>query len=290
VDYLSQSGTLTFAPGSLAQAVSVSVVGDVTAEPDETFALLLSNPVNALPGDMTGDATIVDDDAPSFASLEVSHGLSVTADLAAPGPVADQDLYHVAQAPFASYEAVLDAISGDAAPGARVQRVAADGSTVLQPGAIIGTGTAVSLRFQNRLAAPVSNQYLRVAGASCGTACGPDDTYRLRFYETTGVIPRFNNSGSQVTVLLLQNPTAATIDANVDFWDANGARLATQSASVPPHGLFALNTSTVAALASTSGTITVSHDGAYGALVGKAVALEPATGFSFDSPMTTKPR
>jgi hypothetical protein len=28
----------------------------------------------------------------------------------------------------------------------------------------------------------------------------------------------------------------------------------------------------------------------YGALAGKAVALEPASGFSFDSPLTYKPR
>jgi hypothetical protein len=34
-----------------------------------------------------------------------------------------------------------------------------------------------------------------------------------------------------------------------------------------------------------AGTITVSHDGRYGDLAGKTVALEPSTGFSFDSPM-----
>jgi hypothetical protein len=38
------------------------------------------------------------------------------------------------------------------------------------------------------------------------------------------------------------------------------------------------------------GSITVSHDGGYGALTGKAVALESATGFSFDSPMAPRPR
>jgi hypothetical protein len=36
--------------------------------------------------------------------------------------------------------------------------------------------------------------------------------------------------------------------------------------------------------------MTVTHDGPYGALVGKAVSLEPSTGFSFDSPMVYKPR
>jgi hypothetical protein len=40
----------------------------------------------------------------------------------------------------------------------------------------------------------------------------------------------------------------------------------------------------------TSGSITVTHDGSYGALAGKAVALEPATGSSFDSPLAYRPR
>ena len=39
-----------------------------------------------------------------------------------------------------------------------------------------------------------------------------------------------------------------------------------------------------------SGALTVTHDGPYGSLVGKAVALEPATGFSFDTPMRYRPR
>ena len=46
-----------------------------------------------------------------------------------------------------------------------------------------------------------------------------------------------------------------------------------------------LNTASLAALAGMSGTITIAHDGRYGDLAGKSVALEPATGFSFDSPM-----
>jgi hypothetical protein len=34
----------------------------------------------------------------------------------------------------------------------------------------------------------------------------------------------------------------------------------------------------------------LTHDGGYGGLVGKAVSLEPASGFSFDSPMSLRPR
>ena len=51
-----------------------------------------------------------------------------------------------------------------------------------------------------------------------------------------------------------------------------------------------LNTATVAGVAGQGGSVTIAHDGGYGALAGKAVALEPATGFSFDSPMSPKPR
>jgi len=34
----------------------------------------------------------------------------------------------------------------------------------------------------------------------------------------------------------------------------------------------------------------VSNDAHYGDLTGKTVALEPSTGFSFDSPMVVQPR
>ena len=52
--------------------------------------------------------------------------------------------------------------------------------------------------------------------------------------------------------------------------------------------LLVLNTATLAG--GLSGSATVMHDGPYGGLVGKAVALEPATGFSFDSPLASRPR
>ena len=73
----------------------------------------------------------------------------------------------------------------------------------------MAVGDSVSLRWENTTSLTVVNQHLRVDGA-CATPCGPDDVYRIRAFETTYSIPRFNNAGSQVTVLLLQNPTAYT--------------------------------------------------------------------------------
>ena len=54
------------------------------------------------------------------------------------------------------------------------------------------------------------------------------------------------------------------------------------------HGLYVVNTSGLAGLAGQAGSITITHDGRYGDLGGKAIAVEPATGFSFDSPMTSR--
>ena len=61
-DYAAASGTLTFAPGETSKVVSVPVVGDALDEADETFSLVLSEPVNGTVATATAAATITDDD------------------------------------------------------------------------------------------------------------------------------------------------------------------------------------------------------------------------------------
>ncbi len=61
-DYQPLSGTLTFAPGDATKRLSVIVNGDAEPEPEETFALRLSEPTNAVIGKADGTVTIVDDD------------------------------------------------------------------------------------------------------------------------------------------------------------------------------------------------------------------------------------
>jgi len=62
-DYLAASGTATFAPGVQTQTISVSVVGDVVKEPNETFYVnLTSVSANAYIGDGQGVGTIMNDD------------------------------------------------------------------------------------------------------------------------------------------------------------------------------------------------------------------------------------
>jgi Calx-beta domain len=63
-DYQAVSGTLEFAPGETSKTITVLVNGDTLVEPDETFAVNLSNAAGAAIADGQGVGTIVNDDAP----------------------------------------------------------------------------------------------------------------------------------------------------------------------------------------------------------------------------------
>lgn len=65
-DYVAASGTVTFSPFQSAATISVPIKGDTLGEPDETFNVTLSNPVNCSCGTGTVSATgtIRNDDSP----------------------------------------------------------------------------------------------------------------------------------------------------------------------------------------------------------------------------------
>lgn len=63
-DYVSATGQLVIAAGATSATFSVGVLGDTLFEPRETFAVSLSNPVNATVGDGVGFGIIEDNDRP----------------------------------------------------------------------------------------------------------------------------------------------------------------------------------------------------------------------------------
>jgi CSLREA domain-containing protein len=63
-DYLASNGTLTFFPGQVTRQIFVTIIGDTTFEPDETFTVNLSNAVNATINRAVGTCTIKNDEAP----------------------------------------------------------------------------------------------------------------------------------------------------------------------------------------------------------------------------------
>jgi hypothetical protein len=70
------TGTVTFLPGETSKLVTVLVAGDTASEPDEGFALLLSNPTAyaTVPAGVAATAVIGNDDTPllSIAALSAS--------------------------------------------------------------------------------------------------------------------------------------------------------------------------------------------------------------------------
>ena len=198
--------------------------------------------------------------------------------------MAREAAFVLAARPLASYEVLAEGTGG--VQPLVLEKVTCQGDvTSAEP---VGTGPVQTLRWENA-GTDVGYERLRVRG-ECAATCGADARYSIRALETTLTLARFNNSATQVSVLLIQNPTAATVAGHVYFWSPAGALLATLPFSLAPMATLVSNTSSLPALAGKSGSGTVAHDGGYGALVGKAVALEPSTGFSFDTPLLPRPR
>ncbi len=71
-DYVSQTGTLTFAAGETSKTIAVVVNGDTTVEPNETVLVVLSNPTGATIADGQGEGTITNDDTSAQPTLSVN--------------------------------------------------------------------------------------------------------------------------------------------------------------------------------------------------------------------------
>ncbi len=76
-DYTAVSGDLAFAPGDTTKTVTVMINGDTVQEPDETFTLNLSNPVNATLPTTPATGAILNDDV-SVTSIGDIQGAATT--------------------------------------------------------------------------------------------------------------------------------------------------------------------------------------------------------------------
>jgi hypothetical protein len=226
-----------------------------------------------------------------FTDNALFHGSRQQHDLATHvGPVVDQDWFLMATRPFSSYEVVVDGQTGDLLLGGnQLRRMDSSGNLAQSGDASEDPGT-VKLKWRTGVAqnASVAN-YIRVSSPGCGTLCDLLDRYRIRFYETTYTVPRFNNSGSQSTVLIVQNATSQACEVMSAYFRNDGSLLTTQVNVVAAQSMFVLATATVTALAGQSGSIRLLHTCGYDGLSGKAVSIEPATGFTFDTAIVPRP-
>ena len=225
--------------------------------------------------------------------LELAHGSDLSGSSEAAEGVAG-DRMRILQQPYASYEVVVDATSGDIVSpvnGVLLERVGVAHDPPLQSASAIGVGPSRSLRFVNASSAAVADELVRVRTGVWPVPGDGNDVWALRARETTYSVARFNNSVTQVTVLLVQNPTASVVQATAYFWSEGGTLIGAHGpVDIPARGLLVLDTRAVPGAASATGSITVAHDAPYGTLAGKAVAVEPGTGFAFDSPLEPRRR
>lgn len=226
---------------------------------------------------------------------EIAPGALQVHDLEAVGAIADQDWFRISQKPYTSYEVLVDGLTGGLAPvpvtvpgtelGVHLVRA---GGAVVPSNALGASGSARVLYFRNESAASIDDEFVRVSNPACTSACTANEQYRIRLFDTTYGVPRFNNSATQLTLLIVQNTSDRVVYFNAYFFDGNGVGLGVYSQNLAPFGTIVLNTTTVPGLAGNSGSIIVQNDGRYGVLTGKAVSLEPATGFTFDTPMVAR--
>jgi hypothetical protein len=216
--------------------------------------------------------------------VELVHGARQFHDLSPWQLFPDRDWARVQQRAHRSYEVRLSNSSMLMAQLSAAARVACDG-TVLTPGRPYEgvARDAISIPWLSSGDGPT---YIR----SDAGFQGVNALYEIQLLETTYAVPRWNNSATQQTILVVQNTRARAVTGAISFFAAaGGAPIHVQPIALPPRGVVVLNTSTVAALMGGSGSALVAHDGGYGALAGKAVALEPGTGFTFDTPFDAKP-
>jgi hypothetical protein len=254
-------------------------------------ALVLSSPAAQARDvwDLTGN------DGSAATRSEIAPGALQVHDLEGVGGIADQDWFRISQKPYSSYEVLVDGLTGGLAPvpvtvpgtelGVHLMR---QGGLSVPSNPLGASGSARVLYFRNETGTLIDDEFVRVANPLCAGACLATEQYRIRLFDTTYGVARFNNTTSQVTILIIQNTSDRVVYFNAHFFDAQGALQGTSSHNLAPFGTIALNTSTVPGVAGKSGSIIVNNDGRYGVLTGKAVSLEASTGFTFDTMMVAR--
>jgi hypothetical protein len=226
---------------------------------------------------------------------ELLHGASQVHDLQATGSPPDVDWIRLRVRARRSYEVRVSSTNlywkNDVSfcligVCSSLERVDSSGNVLQDPASLEGSSYSVGVRW---IAAATGNEYVRVTGPD-GTALVSSDQYEITFLDTTYALPRFNNSSTQSTLLLVQNLRTGSVAGSVDFYDGGGTLLVSVPLTVSGNGVAVINTAAIPALVGQSGSARIAHTGGWGALAGKAVSVEPATGFAFDTPILPVPR
>jgi hypothetical protein len=268
-------------------AAFATLVGAAGASADDRWE------TTSVPGGDDDDSTTANELVVGARQLHDVQGTVV------PGSFSDVDWMYVQTRAGHSYEVrtsstnvSFDSQVGFCALCARVDRVNATGQVLTAgfppegEGPVSGAAQSFVVRW---IGTADQRDWIRFRGDGARDQTA-NDQYEIELQETTYFVPRWNQSGTQSTVLLIQNTSSTTVLGTILFYDAGGALLASTPLFPPEHGVQVLPLASIPVLLGQSGSAAIVHLGGSGALAGKAVALEPATGFTFDTPIAPRSR
>jgi Ca2+-binding RTX toxin-like protein len=223
-DYQSASGTLTFATGQLFQTITVTINGDMTFEPNETFFLNLFNPTNGgVIIDADGLGTILNDDAPPAPVGEISVGDVTITEGNSGTQTVTFTVTRTSTAPFSVDFATADgtAIAGSDYSGTSGTLIFADGQMTQTISVTVNGDTAFELNetfFLNLTNA--SNGGVIIDNQAVGTIINDDGAPPVGDISVTDVTIVEGDNGSQTVIFTVSRTGTAAF--SVDFATANG--------------------------------------------------------------------
>ena len=250
-DYTAASGTLTFVPGDTSESIPVSVLGDITAELDETFDIILATPSNATITDGSGLGTITDDELLAVVDIDeptLVEGQSGTATLG----------FSVTLSHQATFPVTVDWSTSAGTATSGTDYLGASGTVMFAPMETSKTvlitvfgdttferGETLMLDLSNGLGAPIGD----VRGI--GTIAN-DDAAPVVSVANASVVE--GNAGTSLLHFTVSLAGASDIAASVDYATAGGTAT-TGSDFVPVSGTLTIPGGT------TTGTVNVLVNG-----------------------------
>jgi uncharacterized repeat protein (TIGR01451 family) len=240
VDYVPNSGTLTFNPRETARLITVQVIGDTVEEASETFFVNLTGATNAIIGDSLGLGTIINDDGAVAVTADLSISMSVSSSSIATG---QRLVYSVAVANAGLATATGVTVIDLLPPGTTLATVAASQGTVVAPpvgasGVISGTlgqlavgGSATIVVELNILAVPGSTlaNTATVSSATSDPKLGNNSATAITSIEGGGTVRLTWEQPAPTPT----NPTPAPINLRIQPGSATSASLVAIDAMFP---------------------------------------------------------
>jgi hypothetical protein len=217
-DYLPASGTLTFPAGVLSQPISVTIAGDTVDEPDETFVVNLSSPVNVTLADSQATVTITDDDPTPVLTISDVSLVEGTVNEGNPGTVTAT--FTVSLSGMSSSTVTASYATADGTASAGTDYAASAGTVSFAPGFLTPQTVSVTVNsdvldeadetFVVNLSSPVN----AVIGDAQGSAVIVDDDAEPSISVADLALTE-GNSGTKLAAftLALSAPSGRTVTA-----------------------------------------------------------------------------